>query len=81
MSPEMKCNMSLAVASLVMALTGIILGAGITWGSSLTRLSSAEKSIEAQQVQINQLLQMQLSVIRIEQAVTDIARRLDRVEK
>ena len=64
-----------------MATAGTILGAGITWGSSITRLSSFERQVETQAARIDSLMTMQLSVIRIEQATTDILRRLDKIEK
>jgi hypothetical protein len=82
MSPEQRRNnVSIAFVSVAMAVAGTILGAGITWGSSITRLAAFERQVEAQSMRIDALTSMQLSVIRIEQATTDILRRLDKIEK
>lgn len=73
MSPESKNKCSIALVALIMTIIGTIIGASITTGATLSRLSTVERQVDAMQNAV-------FAIIRIESTVIQIDKRLERLE-
>ena len=74
MSPETKNKLSIGIVTSIFAVAGAVGGAGVVWGTQVTRVATLEKQVDV-------LFNMSMSLVRIEQATHDIQRRLDRLER